>query len=72
MPHYFDVRNGEHRELMGWSVSWVNPHDTGRRHKSVFFLTRARAEKAAKVKNDLRMHNVTISPATIPPFRKEG
>lgn len=66
MPFYLDVRNGEFAELVGWSVSWVNPHDQGRRRKSVFFLTKARADKAKEVKVALRMENVTITPATHP------
>lgn len=72
MPFYLDVRNGEFAELVGWSVSWVNPHDQGRRRKSVFFLTKARADKAKEVKVALRMENVTITPATHPYLRQQG
>lgn len=66
LPYYFSVGEGVHAELDGWTCSWINPHDSRRKHRYVSFLTKEKADKCAEVKRRLRMESVMVKPATHP------
>lgn len=68
----FDQRSGEHAELMGWSCSWYNPYSPVKSKRSVFFLTKEKADKCAAVKRELKMINVNVTPVTQPKWGTHG
>lgn len=59
---YLDVQHGAYKELAGWTVSWINPHDPWVRTKTAAYLTKNRADKAAATKRALRMQSVMVKP----------